>query len=72
LQAYIKGIEQNGDVASIDLTDPRSFSYPSSFFDFFVGLVCLAEDVKLSANGRQPTLLTLLLLIFLMVIIQLE
>lgn len=35
-------------------------------------LVCLAEDVKLSANGRQPTLLTLLLLIFFMIIIKLD
>jgi hypothetical protein len=34
-------------------------SFSSFFFivfDFFVDLACLAEDVKLSANGRQPTL----------------
>jgi hypothetical protein len=41
----------------------EEFFLPFLVFDFFADLVCLVEDVKLSANGRQPTLLTLLLLI---------
>jgi hypothetical protein len=54
------------------LDGSHEFLFSFLVCDFFVDLVCLAEDVKLNANGRQPTLLTLLLLIFLMLIIQLE